>query len=619
MTSLVAQGANNVVPSYHRPPCLSSLAATFVARSLIYEDYYECNHYRWDPVIIWQYELPQRKKKNKKAVDRTQLYTEASMPIPQPPWKEMKKFRDWWWNNSTLGSFDSALRCRIIDAIERLSWTSATEEEYVLFLLLRLCVDTRIEIGNRFQIAREWCFDLSQVISQLGPFPVQKLFVTYDALGIKPVLTALVQQSPHLQVLKVNQWALSNDFMMTIGCHCHLLSEFAIPFMQPQVFMSDEALFFCFFDGMSSEEVIQCWKNGTKPRRSFYHLKYIDILYWKQTERFIQMVSVFYPEVRLGGIDAYCDVNEKENLIQPFLDVNAQVTALRVSCRTSGILDDRLTNLASRAPFLRELRIHVDDSFEGADCDSIYEKRLEEAGAKLKELVSQISAFDSLALRPHPGVDITKVVLPTLHAQGSCITSLQLCYEYAQVNSNTLFQIINLCPRLYRLVVSMVLLDSDEASTSYRTLLQPCNTLHTFVMRDIASESDESQDSCYAKIASQILHAAPNLEMFGLSYEADMVEEFRCLSSSTVRTLHLQFCSEVSLGRLHILLQRTLPNFPNLRTLSLDVKEGVMQFEGLACVCHTGINVTQRKPEFFQLPKWDSSRGSQNNFALYVM
>ena len=253
-----------------------------------------------------------------------------------------------------------------------------------------------------------------------------------------------------------------------LGTHCRMLSEFAIPLMQPQVFMSDESLFSCFFDGMSSEEVIGCWKGGVKPRISFSHLKYIDILYWKQTERFIQMMSVFYPNVCFGGIDAFCENNGKESLIQPFLEVNSQVTAFRVSCRTKGLLDDRLTCLIDKAPYLRELRIDVDDNFVGADCDAIYERKLEEAGAKLKKLVLQISSFDSLALRPSSAVDVTKVVLPTLHAQGNYVTSLQICHEYAELNSNTLFQIINLCPRLYRLVMSMIMQDEDEASTKYR-------------------------------------------------------------------------------------------------------------------------------------------------------
>lgn len=269
------------------------------------------------------------------------------------------------------------------------------------------------------------------------------------------------------QVLKINQWALSNDFMMSLGSHCRMLTDFAIPYMQPQVFMSDEALFTCFFDGMTSEMVLQCWQEGAKPRISFAHLKYVDILYWKQTERFIQMLCVFYPTTRLCGIDAQGDETD-ERLVQPLLDVGAQVTAMSVSCRTKGILDERMKCLVKNAPFLRELRLHVDDNFEGADCDSVFERRLEEGGIKLKKLVSQMSTFESLALRPHPSVDITKVVLPTLHAQGSCITSLQMCYEFSQLNSNTLYQIINLCPRLYYLALSMGLGDSDDASTSYR-------------------------------------------------------------------------------------------------------------------------------------------------------
>lgn len=268
------------------------------------------------------------------------------------------------------------------------------------------------------------------------------------------------------QVLKINQWALSNDFMTTLGGSCNNLTDFAIPYMQPQVFMSDEALFSCFFDGMTSEKVIQCWRDGRKPKRSFPHLKFVDILYWKQTERFIQMLSVFYPNVRLCRIDAQ---NESEKtLIQPFLDVGAQVTAVSVSCRTKGILDERLKCLVTIAPYLRELRLYVDDNFEGADCDSVFERRLEECAVKLKHLVSQMSAFESLALRPHLSVDIMKVVLPMLHAQGSCITSLQMCYEFSQLNSNTLYQIINLCPRLHYLALSMGLGDNDDASVSYR-------------------------------------------------------------------------------------------------------------------------------------------------------
>ncbi|KAK7071753.1 hypothetical protein SK128_000345 [Halocaridina rubra] len=613
------QSASVLVPSYQRPPSLSSLAATAVAKCLTYEDYDECNHYRWDPVMIWQYELPQRKKKSKKSVDRSQLYNEASMPIPQPPWRDMKKFRDWWWNNSTLGNMDSAVRCKLVDAFEQLSWTSATEEEYVLFLLLRLCVDTRIEIGDSFQISSEWCLDLAQVISQLGPYPLQKLFVTHDALGIIPILRSLVQQSPHLQVLRVNQWALSNDFMMTLGGHCHMLTEFSIPYMQPEVFMSDEALFSCFFDGMTSEEVIKCWRNGTQPRLSFFHLKYIDILYWKQTERFIQMVSLFYPNVRLCGIDAYSDLSDNDSLIQPFVEVNAQVTALRVSCRTKGILDGRLNCLVKKAKFIRELRLHIDDNFEGAECDVTFERRLDEAGAKLKTLVSQIKTFESFALRPHPGVDITKVVLPTLVMRGSCVTSLHLCYEFAQLNTNKLYQIINLCPRLHRLVISLDLQDSDEASDRFRTVLHPNYTLHTFVLQDIPSYCDSNQDYSYIKVASHILQAAPNLELCGLSCEANTVDDFSNLSSLSVRILHLQFCSELTLGGLQVTLRQLLPNFPNLKTLSLDEKEGTIPFESLASVCRTGINITQRRPEFFHIPKWDSSCGFQNSFVHYVM
>lgn len=110
------------------------------------------------------------------------------------------------------------------------------------------------------------------------------------------------------------------------------------------------------------------------------------------------------------------------------------------------------------------------------------------------------------------------------------------------------------------------------------------------------------------------------LQMLGLSCAMDMEDEFALLSSDAVTTLHLQFCSSLgSVSALHFFLQHLLPNFPNLRMLSLEERDGSFDSESLASLCRRSINVTRWKPEFFQLPKWDSSCGPQNTFALYVM
>ncbi|KAK8397349.1 hypothetical protein O3P69_004807 [Scylla paramamosain] len=219
---IVPSTTTTTAPSCHQPSCLTTLAARAVARCLTFEDYEDCCHYRWDPVNIWQYEIPHKKKKGKKASERSQMFTvnEAAIPPPTPAWQEIRQFRDWWWHTGALGSMDSVLRGKILSAFEQLSWMARTEEEFILFLLL----------GS---IESEWCADLAQILTQLGPFPLLKLYVTHESLGLKPLLISLVQQSPHLQVLYVNQWALSNDFMTALGSHCRLLTEFSIPYMQP--------------------------------------------------------------------------------------------------------------------------------------------------------------------------------------------------------------------------------------------------------------------------------------------------------------------------------------------------------------------------------------------------
>ncbi|KAK8719110.1 hypothetical protein OTU49_014232 [Cherax quadricarinatus] len=108
--------------------------------------------------------------------------------------------------------------------------------------------------------------------------------------------------------------------------------------------------------------------------------------------------------------------------------------------------------------------------------------------------------------------------------------------------------------------------------------------------------------------------------MLGLSCAVNMEKDFCLLTSRSVKTLHLQLCSHLgNLSNLKFFLQHLLPNFPNLRALSLDHRDGTLDFELLAPVCQAEINVTRCKPEFFQLPKRDCSCGSRNTFSLYVM
>lgn len=607
--------------SYHCTPRLSCLAARKIAKCLIYEDPHECSHYRWDPVDIWKYKVSPKKKINKRYEDNEEY--EALLIAAHNerlPWKDLKRFRDWWWENSSLGRFDSVLRCYIINALEQLSWTSPTEEEYVLFLLVQLIVDTKIELGSAstFEIPNTWCNDLAQIVLELGPFPLQKLVVKHDAFGIKPVLTALVKNAPKLQILRINQWALSNDFMEALGSNCTALTDFIVPAMQPQVFMSDETLFSCFFDGMSREDVFECWKIGKRPRISFEYLRLLDILYWEQTFECLHCLSFFCPQLRIYNI------KEESLELQKKLNVKgSNFNALSITCRTRGIFEERLEYFVKNSNSLKEIKIHVDDNFDGADTDYLFEKKLEEGGGKLKKIGSQISSLDSLALRPHEGVDITKIVLPLIGAEGCNIRCLQFCYEFSPLNSNILYQLINLCPLLHRLIIATDIVGKDHASSSFKTKLRPCGNLETLVMVDITSDYeldlDSNGESVFLKIAKDILDSSPYLKKIGLSLSFDMDELFCRLQSENARCLHLDFKDIGHLSQAHFFFQKFLPNFPKLRTLSLEENEDILNIESLQAVCSTEIAVTRNKPEFVCLPMWESTTRTDSSFNIAVL
>ncbi|CAL4195395.1 unnamed protein product [Meganyctiphanes norvegica] len=616
------------VASYNCTPRLSYLAARQVAKCLVYEDPLECSHYRWDPIDIWKYKMSLKQKKNKKWEDNESylegIRIKASSSLP---WKDLKKFRDWWWKNSSLGSFNSVLRCYIVNALEQLSWTSTTEEEYVLFLLIQLIVETKIELGSAstFEIPNTWCNDLAQIVLELGPFPLQKLVVKHDAFGIKPLLTALVKNAPKLQILKINQWALSNDFMEALRNNCTALTDFVIPSMQPQVFMHEGTLFSCFFGGMSREDVVECCKKKITPSISFNNLRLVDILYWEQTFEFLHCLSFFCPQVRLYNIYLNSLNVKKEFLeFQNYFNVKgAKFNALCITCRTRGIFDESLEYFVNNSINLKEMKIHVDDNFDGADIDFLFEKRLEEGGGKLKRLVSQISSLDSLALRPHEGVDITKIVLPLMGAQGCNIRCLQFCYEFSPLNSNILYQLINLCPLLHRLIIATFIVGEDCASTSFKTKLRPLVNLDTLVMVDISSEYESdlenSGDSVFIRVANNILESSPYIKEIGLSMSFDMDELFCKLKSNSARSLHLDIKDIGHLSQAYFFFQKFLPNFPKLQTLSLEENEDILNIESLKAVCSTGIVVTRSKPEFFCLPMWESTNGSVSSFNVAVM
>lgn len=235
--------------------------------------------------------------------------------------------------------------------------------------------------------------------------------------------------------------------------------------MEPDVFMSDDAFFKCFFAGMSPEEVLDCHKRDVTPRISFPHLKYVDILFCRQMERFVLMMAYFYPNVSFSAFDISAD---SDKLAEPFLNVNVKMPFLRVGARTQDILDEKLHSCIKHSSCLKELRLHIDDKFSGADSDSFFHQQLQMASQKLKKLIDDHPSIDSFSLRPHIGVDMTSVVLSSFSSSGSQLRCLYFTYDLSPLSLNTLYQLLNLCPLLEKLVLDISINAKDTSSKSFR-------------------------------------------------------------------------------------------------------------------------------------------------------
>ncbi|MPC94577.1 hypothetical protein E2C01_089751 [Portunus trituberculatus] len=96
-----------------------------------------------------------------------------------------------------------------------------------------------------------------------------------------------------------------------------------------------------------------------------------------------------------------------------------------------------------------------------------------------------------------------------------------------------------------------------------------------------------------------------------------MKEDLSTLASDSLRSMHLQFTTQPETpSELANFLSPMLPNFPNLRILSLDEKFAQFPLEALAPLLRTGIDVTKWVPEFLHPARWEFPSESVNIFSF---
>ncbi|KAL7648567.1 UNVERIFIED_CONTAM: hypothetical protein RMT77_000473 [Armadillidium vulgare] len=597
---------SDITPCINVPCKLSGLAANSIVRLLVYEDYEDCNFYRWDPVTIWQFEThqPKKKKSAKKCVIENVSYGH-----PPPPWKGVKSLRNWWCDESShlLGHpTESPLRQLVVNALEKQSWTSHSEEEDILFLLLRLCMETQLHF-TRKSINESWYADLAQIIENLGPFLLEKLVIENDVFqGNTLIPSTIIQKSPRLLVLRIGQWELSNEILYSLSQNCPLLQEFSIHGMEPDVFMSDEAFFKCFFSGLLPEKVLEHHKNQTSLQVSFVNLKYVDMLFCKQTERFILMLAYFYPSVSVSAFDISSDSN---SLINSFFEKNIKLPFLRFSCRPENVMEEKLPSYIRNSSLLKEICLDIDNKFPGADSEVLFNKHLEKSGEKLKDLIGEnTKSLDSFAVKCHPEVNMSKVLLPALGSHGSLLRCLHFVFS-SSIPINTLYQLLNLCPLLEKLIIEMQPTGNDSSSRAFRTTLKELSGLETLVIlqpEEVSEEEEEEpNEECmttFCTLIQDLLHCSPNIKNFAIYIPDCCCLESLMLSLKARSVERLQ----LNLGEIAFTLEWVpfLSYFPSLKLLSLQGEPDAIWPETLEDLGRRGINVTKKSQEFTNVFRW---------------
>lgn len=218
--------------------------------------------------------------------------------------------------------------------------------------------------------------------------------------------------------------------------------------------MSEEPLFECFFSGRGSEDVLRCWREGgPDPPLSFPKLKVVDMLYWNFTHRFIHTLARFYPNVRLREADMEFLPWKVNGTDKSFLEDSARVPAMRLNCRLSDIVQMRRSGVVSHLPHLRELRVNMPPLADLIITLDEPREDMDKLAAQLELLVIQMSTAETIHQDSVVGSVVT--LRPVLKARGEGVTSLHLCCEAKWFDESAIYQLINLCPRLCVLALTM--------------------------------------------------------------------------------------------------------------------------------------------------------------------
>ncbi|RXG73258.1 hypothetical protein Avbf_05077 [Armadillidium vulgare] len=497
---------------------------------------------------------------------------------------------------------------------------------------------------TRKSINESWYADLAQIIENLGPFLLEKLVIENDVFqGNTLIPSTIIQKSPRLLVLRIGQWELSNEILYSLSQNCPLLQEFSIHGMEPDVFMSDEAFFKCFFSGLLPEKVLEHHKNQTSLQVSFVNLKYVDMLFCKQTERFILMLAYFYPSVSVSAFDISSDSN---SLINSFFEKNIKLPFLRFSCRPENVMEEKLPSYIRNSSLLKEICLDIDNKFPGADSEVLFNKHLEKSGEKLKDLIGEnTKSLDSFAVKCHPEVNMSKVLLPALGSHGSLLRCLHFVFS-SSIPINTLYQLLNLCPLLEKLIIEMQPTGNDSSSRAFRvnivkdsifvmklkieiaklkvkfakflyntlkmekgTTLKELSGLETLVIlqpEEVSEEEEEEpNEECmttFCTLIQDLLHCSPNIKNFAIYIPDCCCLESLMLSLKARSVERLQ----LNLGEIAFTLEWVpfLSYFPSLKLLSLQGEPDAIWPETLEDLGRRGINVTKKSQEFTNVFRW---------------
>lgn len=376
-------------------------------------------------------------------------------------------------------------------------------------------------------LSSHMCSTLSNFLSELQPFGIERLYTFSLQFGSPSVIVTLCRCSPLIKWIHLKIEFAKGDILSAIGLAAPNIETVVVIVREYELYLEisstveiviaggedlEDNLYRGFFGGSTKGDIDQKIRKGEEVNLSFPKLKYIDVGSHRDVREFLHHLLYFYPNTRSITCDSESWILSKYSLAFPVVTPSSlgngplslvgkvMTYSLQDMSFSSFCLASRLPDIIGRYKKLEHVSLHLLKGPWKINTTCEMARQLL-CSIKCQYLTICVDVYMS-------SEDLISLYLPSLQAIGPSLRILQF-HLTNEVNVRALCQLINMCEVLEELsIVSSCerceVAESDEGEEDFHVNKLP-------KLKCLSISSRYNVTTTLYQLTQDLLHSAPNL------------------------------------------------------------------------------------------------------------